>query len=81
MAPELHNFWFERTRKGRWCATRTIAWQGRALTGLYSAAVALAAALLVERTAIGFVVALVLATAIYFAVVLAKTRCARNGRG
>jgi len=81
MAPELENFWFERTRKGRWCATRTIAWQGRALTALYSAVVALAAAFLVQRTTVGFLVALVLATAIYLAVVLAKTRCARNGRG
>lgn len=81
MAPELDTYWFERTRKGRWCGTRTIAWQGRALTALYSAVVALAAAFLVERTAIGFVVALLLATAIYFAAVTAKTRCGRNGTG
>jgi len=81
MAPELDNHWFERVRKGRWCGTRTIAWQGRALTAFYSAVVALAGALLVERTRIGFVVALVLATAIYLVVVFAKTRCARNGRG
>jgi hypothetical protein len=37
MAPELDNYWFERSRKGRWCGTRTIAWQGRALTAVYSA--------------------------------------------
>ena len=81
MAPELDTYWFERTRKGRWCGTKTIAWQGRALTALYSAVVALAAALLVDRTVIGFIVALVLATAIYLATVLAKTRRERNGRG
>jgi len=81
MAPELDTYWFERPRKGRWCGTRTIAWQGRALTAFYSAAVALAAALLAERTVPGFAVALVLATAIYLAAVIAKTRCEPSGRG
>jgi len=80
MAPELENHWFERTRKGRWCGTRAIAWQGRALTSLYSAVVALAAAFVAQHTIIGFVVTLVLATAIFFAMVFAKTRCERNGR-
>ncbi|HEV2816011.1 MAG TPA: hypothetical protein VGW40_02125 [Allosphingosinicella sp.] len=79
MAPELEDYWFERSGKGRWCGTKAIAWQGRALTAVYSAAVALAAAFLVERAIIGFVVALMLATAIYFAVVTAKTRCRLNG--
>ena len=79
MAPELETYWFERTRNGRWCGTRAIAWQGRLLTGLYSAAVALAAALLAERTIIGLVVALAVAPALFFVVVRAKTRCAPGG--
>jgi len=81
MAPELENCWFERIGKGRWCGTGAVAWQGRALTAFYSAAVALAAAFLADRTVLGFAVALALATAICFAVVVAKTRCEPSGRG
>jgi len=80
MAPELDTFWFERTGRGRWCGTRAIGWQGRVLTGVYSAVVALAAAVLAERSIAGFVAALLLATAIFFVVVRAKTRCERNGK-
>ena len=81
MAPELEDHWFERRRKGRKCATRTIAWQGHVLTAAYAGAVALAAAFLAERSILGFIVALAVVTGIFFVVVRAKTRCERGGRG
>ena len=79
-APELDTHWFERTGAGRWCRIKPIGWQGKVLTGAYSVLVALAAAILVDRTIWGFVAALAVATALFFVAVRATTRDARNGK-
>jgi hypothetical protein len=72
MAPELENHWFERT--GRRCGAKPTGWQGRLLTALYTMVVTASAYLLVDRTIIGFVVVLVMATAIFLLIAAAKTR-------
>jgi hypothetical protein len=72
MAPELENYWFE--RKGRWCGAKPIGWQGRLLTALYTLTVTASAYLLIERTIVGGIVAVVLATAAFLMITAAKTR-------
>jgi len=72
MAPELENYWFE--RRGRWCSAAPTAWQGRLLTALYTLVVTASAYLLVERTLIGGIVAMMLATVIFLLIIAAKTR-------
>jgi len=74
MAPELEDYWFERRGAG-WCSrTRTTSWKGWVLTGLYSAIVTAAALLLAERTIIGFVAILVVASTAFLLLVASKTR-------
>ena len=72
MAPELEKHWFERT--GRGCCARTTGWQGRLLIALYTMVVTSAAALLVDRSIIGMVAALVLATGIFLWIAAARSR-------
>jgi hypothetical protein len=72
MAPELEDYWFE--RRGRRCGARPTGWRGRLLTALYTLAVSAAAYLLAERTVIGFLAAILLASAIFLRIVAAKTR-------
>jgi hypothetical protein len=72
MAPELENHWFERT--GRLCGARPIGWQGRLLIAFYTAVVTASAYLLIDRSILGFVVILLLATAIFMLITAAKTR-------
>jgi len=71
MAPELEDHWF--VRKGRWCGATSIGWQGALLTTLYVAVVTAATSLLLDRTLIGFVAVVLLATAIFVVIVAAKT--------
>ena len=79
MAPELQNHWFE--RRGGLCGARPSAWQGRLLTTLYTLSVTASAYLLVERTVIGAIVAMVLATVIFLLVIAAKTGGGAGPRG
>ena len=72
MAEELENYWFERV--GGRCNARTISWQGGTLITLYILAVTAATALLMDRTLIGFLAAIVLATGIFLWIAAAKTR-------
>ena len=72
MAPELDTYWFERT--GRGCCSRPTGWQGRMLLSLYTMAVTGAAYLLADRTIVGFVVAIILTTAIFLRIAAAKSR-------
>ena len=75
MAQELETFWFERA--GRGC--RTVGWQGNLCVAVYALVVAAATELLIERTIVGFLAAIVLATAIFLKVATARTRV-RVGR-
>jgi hypothetical protein len=72
MAPELENYWFERV--GGRCNARTISWQGGLLISLYILAVTAVTTLLIDRTIIGFLAALVLTTGIFLWIAAAKTR-------
>jgi hypothetical protein len=72
MAAELEDHWFQRTGGG-WCA-RPIAWQGRLLTMLYTLIVTTAAYVLVERSVLGLVATLVVATVFFIWIVAVKSR-------
>ena len=72
MAPELEDYWFERT--GRRCATKTLDWRGHALIAFYTALIGAATWLLLDRTIVGFIAAIVLITALFVAIAAAKTR-------
>ena len=72
MARELEHYWFAGTESG--CGTgRAISWQGWLLSAVYGLVLA-AAALLIERTALGFVAIVLVATAVLLVVCNAKTR-------
>ncbi len=86
MAREHENFWFAGTERG--CGTgRAISWQGWLLSAVYGVVIA-AGALLAERTILGFVAILIVATTVLLVVCNAKTRgglrlgwgCARKRR-
>ena len=64
--------WFEPKSRG-YGAGRPIVWQGRVVLGVYVVAVT-AAALLLHRSPVGFVVAIIVATASFVAVAKATTR-------
>jgi hypothetical protein len=72
MAPELENHWFERT--GRGFCTKPTSWQGRLLTALYTLGVTSAAWLLVDRSILGLVAALVVATVLFLWIAAVKSR-------
>ena len=72
MAPELEDYWFVRT--GRRCGTKTVDWRGNALIALYTSLIGAASWLLLDRTLVGFIAAVVLITALFVAIAAAKTR-------
>ena len=72
MAKELENYWFERI--GGRCNARTISWQGGLLITLYIMAVTAATALLIDRTIIGFLAAIGLASGTFLWIAAVKTR-------
>ena len=72
MAKEREDYWFVRT--GRRCGTRTVDWRGHALIAFYTALIGAATWLLLDRTLVGFIAAIVLITALFVAVAAAKTR-------
>jgi hypothetical protein len=72
MAPELEDHWF--VRIGRRCRTKTVDWRGNALIAFYTSLIGAATWLLLDRTLVGFVAAIVLITALFVTVVVAKTR-------
>jgi hypothetical protein len=78
MAHELENYWFERS--GRFCSAKPTGWPGRLITGLYSLVVAGAAWLLIDRTILGFVGAVLFATALFIWVIAVTSRAAPAGR-
>jgi len=77
MAEELENYWFERI--GGRCNARTISWQGGVLISLYISAVTAATAWLMDRTIVGFLAAILLATGIFLWIAAAKTRGGLGG--
>ena len=68
MAPELEDYWFERT--GRGCRARVTGWQGRLLIALYTLVATAAAAWLVDRS----IALMLLSSAIFLWIAAAKTR-------
>jgi len=72
MAPELETYWFERS--GRCCGAKPTGWQGRLFTAIYAPIVTASAYLLVDRTIVGFLVAILLATAVFMLIAAVKTR-------
>lgn len=54
-------------------------WQGALLITLYISVVTAATSLLIDRTVVGFVAAVLLATAIFIAIAVAKTRGGLGG--
>jgi len=66
-------YWFSGTASG--CGTgRTIAWQGWLLSAVYGSVVTLAALVLAERTMVGFLAIMAVATALFLIVCHNKTR-------
>ena len=71
MARELEHYWFAGTESG--CGTgRAISWQGWLLSAVYGLVVT-AATLLIERTVLGFLAIVIVATAVLLVVCNAKT--------
>jgi hypothetical protein len=72
MARETDNYWFAGHRDG--CGTGpAITWQGWLLSAIYGLVIAAAAIGLAERTVLGFVAIVIVATAVLLAICHAKT--------
>ena len=66
---------------GYWFSGRTIRWQGWLMTAVYGSVATLAALLLAERTMVGFLAIMAVATALFLIVCHNKTRGGLSGRG
>lgn len=67
------DYWFSGCASG--CGTgRTVRWQGWLLSAVYGSIATLAALLLAERTMVGFLAILAVATALFLIVCHSKTR-------
>ncbi|MBV9881614.1 MAG: hypothetical protein JO276_01240, partial [Sphingomonadaceae bacterium] len=70
---EFQDHWFVRSG-GRCRATTTVGWRGNAFIAFYTSLIGAATWLLLGRTLVGFAAAIVLITALFVTVVVAKTR-------
>jgi hypothetical protein len=80
MAHETDNYWFAGSA-GRCGTGRAVAWQGWLVSAIYGLVVTAAAIGLAERTVIGFVSVVLIATALLLVVCNAKTPGGLCGRG